>query len=85
MIGPSGNTQILVATKPVDFGKQADTIAALVQEALAGDPGVSPITIPKTNPGATGIKAIKFRDPEQHDLELIYFPPGRATPHGSGR
>ena len=38
MIGPSGNTQILVATKPVDFRKQADTLAALVQEALAGDP-----------------------------------------------
>src|SRR5262249_6431504 len=38
MIGPSGNTQILVATRPVDFRKQADSLAALVQEALAGDP-----------------------------------------------
>jgi hypothetical protein len=42
MIGPaisaSGITQILVATKPVDFRKQADSLAALVQEALGADP-----------------------------------------------
>jgi catechol 2,3-dioxygenase-like lactoylglutathione lyase family enzyme len=39
-----------------------------------------PITIPPTNPGAAGIRAIKFHDPEQHDLELIYFPPGKGDP-----
>ena len=42
MIGPAisatGVTQILVATKPVDFRKQADSLAALVQEALGADP-----------------------------------------------
>jgi transposase len=38
MISPSGTTQILVATKPVDFRKQADSLAALVQEALGADP-----------------------------------------------
>jgi hypothetical protein len=42
MIGPaisaSGTTQILVATKPVDFRKHADSLAALVQEALGADP-----------------------------------------------
>jgi transposase len=42
MIGPafnaSGTTQILVATKPVDFRKEADSLAALVQEALGVDP-----------------------------------------------
>jgi transposase len=38
MIGPSGTTQILVATKPVDFRKQADSLAALVQQALGADP-----------------------------------------------
>jgi transposase len=30
--------QVLVATKPVDFRKQADGLAALVAEALAADP-----------------------------------------------
>ena len=42
MIGPaisaSGTAQILVATKPMDFRKQADSLAALVQEALGADP-----------------------------------------------
>ncbi len=31
--------QVLVATRPIDFRKQADTLAAFVQEALAADPG----------------------------------------------
>ena len=30
--------QVLVATKPVDFRKQADGLAALVQESLQADP-----------------------------------------------
>lgn len=39
-----------------------------------------PITIRPSNPGAAGIKAIKFHDPERHPLELIYFPPGKGAP-----
>jgi catechol 2,3-dioxygenase-like lactoylglutathione lyase family enzyme len=39
-----------------------------------------PITIPQSNAGAAGIKAIKFHDPERHPLELIYFPPGKGDP-----
>ena len=35
MIGPSGNVRVLVATKPVDFRKGADGLAALVREAIA--------------------------------------------------
>ena len=38
-----------------------------------------PITIPESNPGAAGIKAIKFHDPERHALELIYFPRGKGN------
>lgn len=38
MMLPSMELQVLVATKPVDFRKQADTLAALVQETLATDP-----------------------------------------------
>ena len=30
--------QVLVATRPVDFRKQADTLAAFVQQALGVDP-----------------------------------------------
>jgi catechol 2,3-dioxygenase-like lactoylglutathione lyase family enzyme len=38
-----------------------------------------PITIPQSNPGAAGIRAIKFHDPERHALELISFPPGKGS------
>ena len=38
MMLPGVELQVLVATKPVDFRKQADSLAALVQEALAADP-----------------------------------------------
>ena len=30
--------QVLIATRPVDFRKQADGLAAIVQEALGADP-----------------------------------------------
>jgi len=45
MISASGTTQILVATKPVDFRKQADSLAALVQEALGADPFSSAVYV----------------------------------------
>jgi transposase len=38
VIGPSGNVRVLVATKPVDFRKGADGLAALVRETLRIDP-----------------------------------------------
>lgn len=38
MIPAGGELKVLVATKPVDFRKQADTLAAFVQEALGADP-----------------------------------------------
>ena len=34
----TGDIKVLLATKPVDFRKQADSLAALVQEALGADP-----------------------------------------------
>jgi MIP family channel proteins len=38
----------------------------------------SPQTLPASNKAAAGIKAFYFRDPDQHPLELIYFPPGKG-------
>ncbi len=38
MIGPSGNIRVLVATKPVDFRKGAEGLAALVRERMHTDP-----------------------------------------------
>jgi len=39
-----------------------------------------PQTLPASLPAAAGIKAFYFRDPDQHNLELIYFPPGKGDP-----
>lgn len=38
MIGPSGAVRVLIATRPVDFRKGADGLAALVREELLSDP-----------------------------------------------
>jgi transposase len=38
MIMSGAEIKVFVATKPVDFRKQADTLAALVQEALSENP-----------------------------------------------
>ncbi|MEA2810591.1 MAG: transposase [Rhodospirillaceae bacterium] len=38
MIGPIGAVRVVVATKPVDFRKGAEGLAALVREAMAADP-----------------------------------------------
>jgi catechol 2,3-dioxygenase-like lactoylglutathione lyase family enzyme len=39
-----------------------------------------PQTIPLSNQAAAGIKAIKFRDPDGHNLELLWFPEGKGNP-----
>ncbi len=38
-----------------------------------------PQTIPASNVPAAGIKAIKFRDPDDHNLELLWFPPDKGA------
>jgi hypothetical protein len=38
MITAGAELQVLVATRPVDFRKQADGLAAIVQAALGADP-----------------------------------------------
>jgi transposase len=38
VIGPTGAVKVLVATKPVDFRKGAEGLAALVREEVKGDP-----------------------------------------------
>jgi transposase len=38
VIGPTGAVRVMVATKPVDFRKGADGLAALVRESMGADP-----------------------------------------------
>jgi catechol 2,3-dioxygenase-like lactoylglutathione lyase family enzyme len=39
-----------------------------------------PQTLPASIKAAAGIKAFYFRDPDGHNLEIIYFPPGKGDP-----
>ncbi len=40
----------------------------------------NPQTIPRSNVPAAGIKAFKFRDPDRHNLELLWFPADKGDP-----
>jgi catechol 2,3-dioxygenase-like lactoylglutathione lyase family enzyme len=44
-----------------------------------------PQTIPLSNPAAGGIRAMYFRDPEGHPLELIWYPPGKGQERWQAR
>jgi catechol 2,3-dioxygenase-like lactoylglutathione lyase family enzyme len=57
-----------------------DAAYKVLQENNVQQISAAPITIPESNAGAAGIKAVKFHDPEGHDLELIYFPLGKGDP-----
>lgn len=43
-----------------------------------------PQTLPLSNPAAGGVKAFYFRDPDNHSLELIWFPAGKGDPKWQG-
>jgi catechol 2,3-dioxygenase-like lactoylglutathione lyase family enzyme len=60
--------------------RDMDAAYKLLLDANVRQISAQPITIPESNPGAAGIKAVKFHDPENHPLELIYFPPGKGDP-----
>lgn len=38
----------------------------------------APQTLPASIPGAAGIRAFYFQDPDRHNLEIIYFPKGKG-------
>ncbi len=40
----------------------------------------APQILPEWNKAAAGIRAFYFRDPDNHNLELISFPPGKGDP-----
>jgi catechol 2,3-dioxygenase-like lactoylglutathione lyase family enzyme len=40
----------------------------------------APQRLPDWNPGAGGIRAFYFRDPDDHFLEILAFPPGKGDP-----
>jgi len=53
---------------------------AKVAEHKVEHVSTAPQTLPDYIPAATGIAAFYFRDPDDHNLELIYFPEGKGNP-----
>src|SRR5437762_10630515 len=55
-----------------DMDQAFDKLRALKVQFVS----TGPQTLPPSIKAAAGIKAFYFRDPDQHNLEIIYFPPG---------
>jgi catechol 2,3-dioxygenase-like lactoylglutathione lyase family enzyme len=64
----------------------SDDIARVWEKLEGGAPGPVTKSMPVRLPANTGgVTAFKFRDPEGHPLELIFFPPGVGDPQWQGR
>src|SRR6266480_472927 len=59
-----------------DMDQAFDKLRALKVQFVS----TGPQTLPQSIKAAAGIKAFYFRDPDQHNLEIIYFPPGKGDP-----
>src|SRR5213080_2046859 len=59
-----------------DMDQAFDKLRALKVQFVS----TGPQTLPASIKAAAGIKAFYFRDPDQHNLEIIYFPPGKGDP-----
>ena len=59
-----------------DMDRAFDRLRALKVQFVS----TAPQTLPQSITAAAGIKAFYFRDPDQHNLEIIYFPPGKGDP-----
>ncbi|TYQ23753.1 VOC family protein [Pseudanabaena sp. UWO311] len=65
-----------IAIAVSDMDKAYETLRKFkVQHA-----STAPQRIPDTNKAAAGIRAFYFKDPDGHNLEIIYFPKGKGDP-----
>src|SRR5437667_6146965 len=60
--------------------RDMDAAYGQLRRAKVKHVSTSPQTLPAWNKDAGGIKAFYFRDPEDHVLEIIWFPPGKGDP-----
>jgi len=68
------------------FAFVSGDIASAWEKLKGGAPGDITNGAPVRLPANTGsVSAFKFRDPEGHPLELIFFPPGVGDPQWQGR
>jgi catechol 2,3-dioxygenase-like lactoylglutathione lyase family enzyme len=60
--------------------RDMDIAYAQLREQKVRPVSTAPQTLPEWNKAAAGIRAFYFRDPDDHNLELIYFPAGKGDP-----
>jgi len=60
--------------------RDMDQAFAKLRELKVQFVSTAPQTLPLSLKGAAGIKAFYFRDPDEHNLEVIYFPPDKGDP-----
>lgn len=57
-----------------------DSAYALLRAHRVRSASTNPQLLPKSIPGAAGIRAFYFRDPDGHPLEILQFPPDKGDP-----
>ncbi|MBE9009938.1 VOC family protein [Pseudanabaenaceae cyanobacterium LEGE 13415] len=57
-----------------DFDRAYDHLKQFAFEPIS----TAPQTIPQDNSASAGVRAFKFKDPDRHNLELIWFPPDKG-------
>src|SRR5215472_4027942 len=62
-----------------------DTAYATLREHNVQHVSTAPQTLPDYITAAAGIRAFYFRDPDGHNLELIWFPEGKGSPRWQSR
>jgi catechol 2,3-dioxygenase-like lactoylglutathione lyase family enzyme len=62
-----------------------DRAYARLREQRVRYASTGPQRLPDWNPGAGGIRAFYFHDPDDHVLEVISFPTGKGDPRWQGR
>jgi len=60
--------------------RDMDAAYARLRAAHVRQVSSEPQRIPASNKAAAGIRAFYFRDPDDHNLELIWFPRGKGAP-----
>jgi catechol 2,3-dioxygenase-like lactoylglutathione lyase family enzyme len=60
--------------------RDMDAAYARLRERKVLPVSTAPQTLPEWNKAAAGIRAFYFRDPDNHNLELIHFPAGKGDP-----
>ena len=75
MIGPSGAVRVMVATRPVDFRKGAEGLAALVRETMGADPFSGTVHVFRAK-RADRVKLVFWTDiaRAEHNRDRLRFP-----------